>query len=140
MLAHFVGLALKGLRKRRIKFCEKSRRLWSFLRKQLTAFSCYIYLQKNAKAVNSIINNVWKVSVFGISLFRIQSECGKKRPRKTLNTDNFHAMKRLIGFFIPLCCSLLKVCSSYSKVMFQLEDLHKGEFCAKSKSTAKLST
>ena len=72
--------------------------------------------------------------------FAFSPNVEKNGQEKLLNMDNFHAKKRLIGFFIPLCCSLLKVCSSYSKVMFQLEDLHKGEFCAKSKSIAKLST
>ena len=33
-----------------------------------------------------------KVSVFEVFLVRIQSECGKIRTRKTLNTDLFHAV------------------------------------------------
>ena len=34
-----------------------------------------------------------KVAVFGDFLVRIQSECGKIRTRKTLNTDTFQAVK-----------------------------------------------
>ena len=35
---------------------------------------------------------VWKVSVFGVLLVRIQYECGKVRTRKT-KTDTFHALR-----------------------------------------------
>ena len=34
----------------------------------------------------------WKVSVFGIFLFRIQNECGKIQNRKSPNTNTFHAV------------------------------------------------
>ena len=36
-----------------------------------------------------------KVSVFGVFLVRIQSECGKKRARKTLNADTFCAVYQI---------------------------------------------
>ena len=45
--------------------------------------------------------NAWKVSVFGVFLvrvfspFRIQSDCGKIRTRKTPNTDTFYAVIRM---------------------------------------------
>ena len=37
-----------------------------------------------------MISTAQKVSVFGVILVRIQSECGKTRTRITPNTDAFH--------------------------------------------------
>ena len=37
----------------------------------------------------------WKVSIFGVFLVRIQSECGKIQTRKTPNMDTFHIVKAL---------------------------------------------
>ena len=48
-------------------------------------------------------NTVWKVSVFGVILVRIQSECGKIQTRITPNTDTFYAVQSLqitkFGYF-----------------------------------------
>ena len=42
-----------------------------------------------------------EVSIFGVFLVRIQSECGKIRTRKTPNTDIFHAVATsLLGIYI----------------------------------------
>ena len=47
------------------------------------------------------IITAWKVSVFGLFLVRIRSECGKIRTRKTPNTDTFHAVSSysIVGAF-----------------------------------------
>ena len=44
------------------------------------------------------INTAFQVSVFGVFLVRIQSDCGKTRTRKTPNKDTFHAVKCLNHF------------------------------------------
>ena len=39
-----------------------------------------------------ISSTAWKVSVFGVILVRLRSECGKIRTRITLNTDTFFSI------------------------------------------------
>ena len=41
-------------------------------------------------------NTAWKVSVFGVILVRIQSECGKIQTGLTWNIDTFYAEEALV--------------------------------------------
>ena len=54
---------------------------------------CQSYLPEDSVLYNYNRNicAAWKVSVFGVILVCIQSECGKIRTRITLNTDTFYA-------------------------------------------------
>ena len=49
--------------------------------------------------VHAIKVTAWKVSVFGVFLVRIQSECGKIRTRKTPNIYTFFAVGRSSNLF-----------------------------------------
>ena len=46
----------------------------------------------NEKFISRAVT-AWKMSVFGVILVRIQSECVKIRTRKTPNTVNFYAVR-----------------------------------------------
>ena len=49
----------------------------------------------------------WKVSVIGVFLVRIESECGKIQTRKTPNTGTFHVEKALSNDYLRValsCC------------------------------------
>ena len=46
----------------------------------------------NSESDYAITDTAKNVSVFGVILDRIQSECGKIRTRITENTDTFHAV------------------------------------------------
>ena len=45
---------------------------------------------------------MWKVSIFGVFLVLIQSECGKIRTRKTPNMDPFHAVSSYLQVIYKL--------------------------------------
>ena len=54
-------------------------------------------------------NTAWKVSVFGVILARIQSECGKIQTRITPNMDTLYAV---LDMFYEVC--LFWFCTSFS--------------------------
>ena len=61
---------------------------------------------------SSLDYTAWKISLFGIFLVRINSECGKIRSRKTPNTDTFH---EVLVTRRKWCLKYAKIFSKYEK-------------------------
>ena len=74
----------------------------------------------------------WKLSVFGVFLVHIQSECRKIQTRKTLNTDTFHAVYTEFLFpgnhFFNKGLSQLKLAKNLAYLMCSIKPFLKVNF------------
>ena len=63
-----------------------------FLRLHALRKCLLVWWNMLARQLGIEVITTWKVSVFGVFLVRIQSECRKIRTRKTPNMDTLHAV------------------------------------------------
>ena len=84
-----------------------------FLETPVLTFALLPYYRRNKTKKHALVSlrwwapsyTMWKVSVFGVFLVHIQSECGKILTRKTPNTDTFYAVLiiRIMTCFFQGC-------------------------------------
>ena len=63
--------------------------------------------RNSTRARSEIWSTAWKLSVFGVFLVRVQSECGELRIRQTPNTG--HAMVNVLWTYFTICFSAFTV-------------------------------
>ena len=76
-------------------------------------------------------DNAWKVSICGVILVRIQSECGKIWTRITPNLCTFCAVWSIIVLAYPTCYIRSRLPITYKKLFFKSTQNSQENTCAK---------